>query len=85
MGAIGAWIKVLAGFFILGGVFIFSQPMFDFMFAAGNAMGGNAANVASLIKTCLQVLPIPIAISLIIWGFIEATREEDASYFRYFR
>lgn len=83
MGAVGAWIKVLVGFFILGGVFIFSQPVFDFLFAIGDSMGGNAKQLTDFIRTCLTVIPIPIAISLIIWGFIEATREEDASY-RYF-
>lgn len=82
MGAIGAWIKVLAGFFVLGAVFIFTQPIFDFLFAVGTAMGGNAAEVAGLCATSLKVLPIPIAVSLILWGFIDATRSEDSGYYR---
>jgi len=84
MGAVGAWIKVLAGFFILGSTFIFSQPMFDFLFAIAKAFGGNAVNIANLISGALQVLPIPISVSLILWGFLEATRKEDASQIRYF-
>jgi hypothetical protein len=81
VGAVGAWIKVLAGFFILGAVFIFSQPMFDFLFAVADAMGGNAVHVKNLIQTALSVISIPIAVSLILWGFVEATRREDASYY----
>ncbi len=81
MGAVGAWIKVLAGFFILGAVFIFSQPVFDFLFAVADAFGGNAVHMKQLIQTALTVIPIPIAVSLIVWGFIEATQKEDASYY----
>ena len=79
MGAIGAWVKVLAGFFVLGGSFIFSQPMFDMLFAIGTAMGGNAAEVTSLIETSLKILPVPMAATLIFWGIIESTRQEDNS------
>lgn len=79
LGYIGAWIKVLVGLFILGASFIFCQPLFDFLFALGTAMGGNAAHTASTIDSCLKYIPVPMSLSLILWGFIEATRSENSS------
>lgn len=82
MGVVGAWIKVLVGFFILGASFIFNQPLFDFLFAMGTAMGGNAAHTADRIDACLRYLPTVMSLSLILWGFIESTRSENASIWR---
>lgn len=82
MGAVGAWIKVIVGFFVLAASFIFSQPMFDMLFAIGSAMGGNAAEVTELCRNSLNVLPKFIAGSLILWGILEATRKEDNSGWR---
>ncbi|MDP4225233.1 MAG: hypothetical protein Q8910_02490 [Bacteroidota bacterium] len=79
MGYVGAWIKVLVGLFILGASFIFNQPLFDFLFALGNAMGGNAAHTADTINSCLRYLPTVMSLSLILWGFIESTRSENSS------
>lgn len=82
MGYVGAWIKVLVGLFILGAVFIFNQPLFDFLFALGIAMGGNAAETAELLQGELRYLPVLMSISLILWGFIESTRSENSSIWR---
>lgn len=82
MGVIGGWIKVLTGFFILGACFIFTQPIFDFLFAIGLAMGGNAAHTASIIDGELKYLPVLMSLSLILWGFIEATIHEGGSIWR---
>lgn len=57
MGVVGAWIKVLTGFFILGATFILNQPIFDFLFALGTAMGGNAATQPKhLTENCVTFL-----------------------------
>lgn len=82
MGYIGAWIKVLVGLFILGGSFIFTQPLFDMLFAVGLAMGGNAVHVQEVISGELKYLPVLISLSLILWGFIESTRSENNSGYR---
>lgn len=82
MGYVGAWIKVLVGLFILGATFIFTQPLFDILFAVGTAMGGNAAEVQEMIKGELRYIPIVISLSLILWGFIESTRSENNSRYR---
>jgi len=82
MGAIGAWLEVIAGFFVLGATFIFSQPMFDFLFAVGVGMGGNAADLANTLDMAIRNLPIVIAIALIIHGFLQSTRSEDNSRYR---
>lgn len=79
MGVIGGWIKVLTGLFVLGACFIFTQPIFDFLFAIGAAMGGNAAHTASTIDGELKYLPVLMSLSLILWGFIEATLSEGGS------
>ena len=79
MGYVGAWIKVLVGLFILGATFIFTQPLFDILFAIGTAMGGNAAEVQEMIKGELRYIPTVISLSLILWGFIESTRHENNS------
>lgn len=79
MGYVGAWIKVLVGLFVLGASFIFNQPLFDFLFAMGTAMGGNAAHTADTINSCLRYLPTVMSLSLILWGFIESTRSENSS------
>lgn len=82
MGNVGAWISVLVGFFILGASFIFTQPLFDFLFALGTAMGGNAAHTAEFINSALRYVPIPISLSMILWGFIEGTKSENSSGYR---
>ncbi|MCQ1534841.1 hypothetical protein FTO70_03870 [Methanosarcina sp. KYL-1] len=82
MGYVGAWIKVMVGLFILGATFIFNQPIFDFLFALGWAMGGNAAHTADTIDGELRYLPVLISLSLILWGFIEATRSEGNSLWK---
>lgn len=82
MGYVGAWIKVLVGLFILGATFIFTQPLFDFLFAVGIAMGGNAAHVQEVISGELRYIPVVMSLSLILWGFIESTRSENASRWR---
>jgi hypothetical protein len=79
---VGAWIKVLVGLFILGACFIFTQPLFDFLFAVGIAMGGNAAHVANTINGELSYLPVLISLSLILWGFVEGTSTENGSVWR---
>lgn len=82
MGYVGAWIKVLVGFFILGAVFIFNQPLFDFLFTLGIAMGGNAAHTAGILQGELRYLPVLMSLSLILWGFIESTRSENNSLWK---
>jgi hypothetical protein len=82
LGYIGAWIKVIVGLFVLGASFIFNQPLFDFLLAAGNAMVGNAQHTANLIDSELSYLPVLISLSLILWGFIEATTSENNSIYR---
>ena len=47
MGVVSAWIKDFIRSLVIGGSYIFAQPIFDFLFAFGIAMGGNAANTAS--------------------------------------
>ena len=79
MGYVGAWIKVLVGLFVLGATFIFTQPLFDFLLSVGVAMGGNAEHTANLISGELSYIPVLISLSLILWGFIEATRSENDS------
>lgn len=82
MGNVGAWIKVLVGFFILGASFVFTQPIFDFLFALGNAMGGNAAHVVSTLQSELEYVPVVISLSMILWGLIDSTRSENNSGYR---
>ncbi|AKB79120.1 hypothetical protein MSHOH_2637 [Methanosarcina horonobensis HB-1 = JCM 15518] len=82
MGVVGAWIKVLTGFFILGATFILNQPIFDFLFALGTAMGGNAAHTAETLDGELRYLPVIMSLSLILWGFLEATRSENSSFWK---
>lgn len=82
MGYVGAWIKVLVGLFILGATFIFTQPLFDFLFAIGLAMGGNAAEVQATIQGELRYIPVAMSLSLILWGFVESTRSENASRYQ---
>ena len=82
MGYVGAWIKVLVGLFVLGAAFIFNQPLFDFLFAMGTAMGGNASHTAETIDSCLTYLPTIMSLSLILWGFIESTSSENSSVWR---
>lgn len=80
MGYVGAWIKVLVGLFVLGASFVFTQPLFDFLFALGTAMGGHASHTVSTISSCLSYLPTIISLSMILWGFIEATTNENGSF-----
>jgi hypothetical protein len=82
MGVVGAWIKVIVGFYILGATFIFNQPIFDFLFALGVAMGGNAEGTANMIDGELRYLPVLMSLSLILWGFIESTRSENNSFWK---
>lgn len=82
MGAVGAWIKVLVGFFIIGAAFIFTQPLFDFLFAIGVAMGGNAETLATKIDAMLTYIPIVMCLSFVLWGFIEATSSENTGIWR---
>lgn len=82
MGYVGAWIKVLVGLFVLGAAFIFNQPLFDFLFALGMAMGGNAAHTAETIDGMLRYLPVLMSLSLVLWGFIESTRSENSSFWK---
>lgn len=82
MGVVGAWLKVIVGLFILGASFILTQPLFDFLFAMGLAMGGNAAEVSELINGELRYLPVVISLSFILWGLIESTRSENSSSWR---
>lgn len=82
LGYIGAWIKVLTGLFVLGASFIFTQPLFDFLFAVGTAMGGNAAHTASTIDSCLNYMPVVMSLGLMLWGFVEASSSENSSGWR---
>ncbi|MDI9395803.1 MAG: hypothetical protein QM426_10515 [Euryarchaeota archaeon] len=82
MGSVQAWVSVLIGFFILGAAFIFTQPLFDFLFALGTAMGGDAQHTANFIRSALRYIPVPISLSMILWGVIESTRSENASGYR---
>lgn len=82
MGSVQAWISVLIGFFILGAAFIFTQPLFDFLFALGSAMGGNAQHTAEFINSALRYVPIPLSLSMILWGVIEATSHENTGGYR---
>lgn len=82
MGVVSAWIKVLSGLFVIGGSYIFAQPIFDFLFAFGIAMGGNAAKTASFLDSALTYIPVAISLSLILWGFIAATTTENSSGYR---
>ncbi len=77
MGAVSAWLKVLVGFIIIAITFIYTQPLFDFFFAMGHAMGGNGTLLANRLTTALEYSPIMIAVSLILFGFYESTRTED--------
>lgn len=80
MAVIGAWIKVLVGLFVLGASFVFTQPLFDFLFALGIAMGGHASHTVTFISSCLAYLPVIMSLSLMLWGFIEASTSENGSF-----
>jgi hypothetical protein len=79
MAYIGAWIKVVVGLFVLGASFVFTQPLFDFLFALGTAMGGHASTTVSTISNCIAYLPTVMSLSLMLWGFIEASTSENGS------
>lgn len=76
MGAVGGFIKVMVGLFIIGASFIFTQPLFDFLYAVGITMGGNAAHTAVFIDKSLLVLPVLFGLAIFLWGFIDVTRTE---------
>lgn len=82
MGAIKAAVLFFVGMFELGACFIYSQPMFDFLFAVGIAMGGNAANVAQNQQATLIIMPYVLGFALILGSIFEALRREDTTMYR---
>ena len=82
MGAIRAAVLFFGGMFELGACFIYSQPIFDFLFAIGNAMGGNAANIAHNQATTLIIMPYVFGFILIVGSIFEALRKEDTTSYR---
>jgi hypothetical protein len=82
VGAIRAAVLFFGGMFELGACFIYSQPIFDFLFAIGNAMGGNAANIAQNQATTLIIMPYVFGFILIIGSIFEALRREDTTAYR---
>jgi len=78
MGAVKGWLVVLCGFFILGSAFIMTAPLFDILFQIAKAFGlPEDKGIVATVKTALTVIPYFMGFSLILWGFIQATREED--------
>jgi Ca2+/Na+ antiporter len=82
MGAVQAWLSVLIGFIVIGISFIFTQPLFDFLFAIGIAMGGNGAELVDHLTTALEYAPVMVAVSLILYGVFSSMRTDDARRYR---
>lgn len=81
MGAIRAGVLFFGGMFELGACFMYSQPIFDFLFAVGMAMGGNAANIAQNQQATLIIMPYIFGFILILGSIFEALRREDTSMY----
>jgi len=82
VGAIRAAVLFFGGMFELGACFIYSQPIFDFLFSVGIAMGGNAANIAQNQQTTLIIMPYVFGFVLIVGAIFEALRREDTTAYR---
>jgi len=82
MGAIQNALIALGSIFGMGLAYLSLQPFFDYSLEYMRAIGGYAANVAGLIDTVLTIFPYGFAAVILIWFFIQSTREEDNSQWR---
>jgi len=78
-----AWIQVLIGFMTLGLIYAVTAPVFDVLYAMCDAMGGNVAYVAEMVQYIMTyAVPTLIALSLLIYGVVSSTKEENNSRWR---
>ena len=83
MGAVAAWFRVLVGLFSTGLIYGVLQPVFDVLYAFNMTLGGQAAEVSEMIRIVLQyIFPVLVVLGLLLYGFLESTRSEDASQWR---
>lgn len=78
-----AWLHVLVGFMTLGLTYAVTQPVFDVLYAMCYAMGGNVAYVAEMVEYIMTyAVPVLISLSLLIYGMVASTKEENNSRWR---
>jgi hypothetical protein len=82
MGAVQTWLFALASIFAMGLSYLTLQPFFDYGLEFMRAIGGYAAGVAGLIDTVLTIFPYGFAAAVLIYAFIDSTRQEDNSQWR---
>ncbi len=78
-----AWTRVLAGFAMIAIVYGALQPLFDVLYELCASMGGQAAATSSMIYYILRyIFPVLCALSLLLYGVLSSTTEEDNSRYR---
>ena len=78
-----AWVRVLAGFAMIAIVYGALQPLFDVLYELNATMGGQAAAISGMIYYILRyIFPVLCALSLLLYGVLSSTTEEDNSRYR---
>ena len=82
MGAVGGWLRALAGFFIIGATVIFSEPIFDVFDDMAMSMGLYEHPTLVFVRGARQYALILIGVALVISAFAESTTTEGGGYYR---